>query len=66
MLPFSYRPLTTRLNRLMASANVRISLRLTLLLQAARVGDAGRGFAVVAVEVQKLAKGMAEASSDIN
>ena len=34
-------------------------------IEAARAGDTGRGFAVVAVEVQKLAKGMGEASDDI-
>lgn len=34
-------------------------------IEAARAGDAGKGFAVVAEEVQKLAKGMGEASSAI-
>lgn len=40
-------------------------LSLNASIEAARAGEAGKGFAVVAGEVQKLAVGMGEASSDI-
>lgn len=40
-------------------------LALNASIEAARAGEAGRGFAVVAEEVQKLAQGMASASTDI-